>query len=267
MRALTVCELRTTQCVGPMLAWPIRAALDLQDRLLAEPHTCAAVVTGHSTPAVEDVGGASLRIALALASEHELEAGGWLFGIRRTGARQNGTASSFLPAIACVPGEHTDRGGRSRCGLAELMLMARPARWPSHEPHCAPLVTHVPAAPLRTIFPRGATLEVKPHARVTDFFPGLNAGTWLKIRMAQIADAAVALSAECDRDDANERATVATAADFEAEGEDEDALCARLVAGHGFELRTELVEQPPPDAGWLFQHFGNSGNAGVSGQR
>ena len=40
-----------------------------------------------------------------------------------------------------------------------------------------------------------------------------------------------------------------------------------LVRGHDFVLDLARVEPPPPDASWLFQHFGNSGNAGVSGQR
>ena len=86
--------------------------VQLQERLSAEPRHCTAVVTGHSTPAVEDVGGASLRIAMSLASEHRLDPGGWLFGIRRAGTDQSRVASSFLPAIACVPGEHADRGGQ-----------------------------------------------------------------------------------------------------------------------------------------------------------
>ena len=247
-----------------MLAWPVRVAVQLQERLSAEPRHCTAVVTGHSTPAVEDVGGASLRIAMSLANEHRLDPGGWLFGIRRAGVDQSNVAPTFLPAIACVPGEHADRGGQSRGGLAELMAMARPARWPSHAPNCAPLVTHVPDEPLRAVFPQGATVEVKLHAKLTDFFPGLNAGTWLKIRMAQIADAAVALSAERDCNEASEHATTIAR---ECLAGHEDALHAMLVSGHGFQLQTELVEQPPPDAGWLFQHFGNSGNAGVSGQK
>ena len=69
--ALTVCELRNSQSTGPMLAWPVREALQLQ-KLGADAGRAgayAATVAGHSTPAVADVGGASLRVVLESSAE------------------------------------------------------------------------------------------------------------------------------------------------------------------------------------------------------
>jgi hypothetical protein len=82
---------------------------------------------------------------------------------------------------------------------------------------------------------------------VTEFFIGLNAGTWLKIRMKQIADASEKYLSQ-------------------STGEMTRTDAASVLEGTGLRC-VETVEEPPPDAAWLFNHWGAGGNTGVSGQK
>ena len=91
--------------VGVSSTWPDRyAAQPVWDaslayeaqRIAAAATTCrSAVVTGHTTPNLADVGGASVRVRFDL----PLEEGGYLLGIRPLAHGHR-----WLPAIAGVPG-------------------------------------------------------------------------------------------------------------------------------------------------------------------
>ncbi|CAK9051591.1 unnamed protein product [Durusdinium trenchii] len=81
-----------------------------------------------TTPAVRDIGGASICIRLEEKDAAEGEAahlvalreGGYLLGL------QGPSAGVFLPAVAGVPcREGLDRSGQSRIGLAECMVFGR----------------------------------------------------------------------------------------------------------------------------------------------
>ena len=227
------CRLLTTQGVVGLSAtapnagsaqpvWP--AALVRQAQLLAAaagPPALAAVM-GHTTPNVADVGGASLRLRFA----DPLAEGGYLLCVRPT------QSSQWLPAIAGVPGERgPDDHGNFRPGLAELMVLGRPVHESPHE------LTIVPHATLAQAFPAGAELEVVVIERVTDFFLGLNAGQWLKIRIAQISDGGLAYL----------RSTAA---------EDVETTAAEVLAGTGLQS-TGINEPPPTDASYLHHFYGN----------
>jgi len=80
--------------------------------------------------------------------------------------------------------------------------------------------------------------------RVTDFFLGLNAGQWLKIRVAQISDGA----------------TAALQQQLESRADAVGALCAGVVASEVLEgtglQAAATVERPPQDAQHLHHFFG-----------
>ncbi len=211
-------------------------------------------VEGHTTPAVRDIGGASLRVRLT-GDNAGLE-GGYILALSA------GHGARPIPAIAGVPGRSgKDRHGRSREGLAEVMLLARPAlgsrAWPPPSP--APEqqdltdVTHLTFLDTPTLValaPPGRTVEVTVLAQATDFFLGLNAGRWLAIRMGEICTAAEELG-------------VAEGSDLsDKEGLNDDMLGV-FFDSTGLVPDT-TVEPPPEDAAHLFD--GLSGNAGVSGQ-
>ena len=98
--------------------------------------------------------------------------------------------------------------------------------------------------------------------RVTDFFLGLNAGTWLKVRMQQISEASLA------RVEAMEPGAAALglpAKDSSISVAEEGGI-AELLEGTGLAV-DDLVEAPPEDSQWLFEYWGAGGNTGVSGQK
>jgi hypothetical protein len=144
---------------GLELAWSIDVALAFQRLCETSPSSSRldAEVTGHTTPAVADIGRGSLRVRFLgrkkgedAASAHApaFPTGGLLLGVRRkptrlssfdddesfSSAKTQGTARRrvhdpfrFLPAIAAAPGDRgPDRYDASRDGLAELVVMARP---------------------------------------------------------------------------------------------------------------------------------------------
>ena len=77
-------------------------------------------IIGYSTCAVRDVGGASIRIRFD--DTRALQSGGYLFMLKNQSNFHSG-----LPAIACIPGNTPDRRGNSREGLAECIVMGKPA--------------------------------------------------------------------------------------------------------------------------------------------
>jgi hypothetical protein len=158
----------------------------------------------------------------------------------------------LLPAIAAVPGDKgLDRYERSREGLAECVVMCRAIQTSDGGAPESDGITFLHHEALQQIFPVGGQVEVHVIARVHDFFLGLNAGTWLKIRMQQIAQAA---EHHMQQNHSTQLASwqCATA---------EDVLRAGGLA------MSRHVEPPPADAAYLFDHWGSGGNAGVSGQR
>ena len=93
--SLTRPDRRAAQPVWP--ASLAREAQRLSADLAAAASSSSAVVTGHTTPNLADVGGASVRLRLA----QPLGEGGYLLGIR---SREH--AHGWLPAVAGVPGAH-----------------------------------------------------------------------------------------------------------------------------------------------------------------
>jgi hypothetical protein len=82
--------------------WPASLACAAQ-HIAAESTAAAcstAIVTGHTTPNVADVGGASVRLRL----DQPLREGGYLLGIRPLAHERR-----WLPAIAGVPGPSQSR--------------------------------------------------------------------------------------------------------------------------------------------------------------
>ena len=132
-------------------------------------------------------------------------------------------------------------------GLAELMVMARPVVPSTETSGPADLggverITFLAEEHLEDLFPVGSTLQVAELSRITNFFLGLNAGRWLTIRMSEVASK-------------GEQAFPP------AEGSlDEFARGTPVVYSNE-------IEPPPPDAAYLFEHWGLSGNGGVSGQK
>lgn len=226
---------------------PLAAAHSAQR--LAERHAVRGMllrgkVFADTTPAVQDIGGASICIQL---EEHggdggrlvELLDGGYLMAVR-----PEGRGTGFLPAVAGVPGRQgLDRAGRSRIGLAECLVMARPVRLAEDaEGH----VTFLHDAALRGWLSDEKIVDVVLLARVTDFFLGLNAGTWLRIRISDIASASA-------------RWLVGAGCLGESGTFDE------LLNAAGLDLANE-VEPPPEDASQLWHFWGGGGNTGMSGQ-
>ena len=110
------------------------------------PHCQNHRLSGHTTPALADVGCASVRLRFCDGGESKakpIEDGGYLLalmkgpesmprsihGVEMQGAsnRQNDISPGVLPAIAAVPGEKgLDRYMKCRKGLAECVVMSRP---------------------------------------------------------------------------------------------------------------------------------------------
>lgn len=87
--------------------------------------------------------------------------------------------------------------------------------------------------------------------RITDFFLGLNAGQWLKIRVAQISDGALSwLKTRADTNDsgcATVRRTI---------------TATELLKDTGLRPLLGATEQPPVDSRHLHHFFGNFGAQG-----
>lgn len=158
----------------------------------------------------------------------------------------------LLPAIAAIPGNKgLDRYEMSRKGLAECVVMCRAIQMSDGSAPESDGITFVHHEALQQMFSEGDSVEVHVIARVHDFFLGLNAGTWLKIRMQQIAQAA-------QHHVQQHHSTLLASSDCSTA---EDVLRA------GGLVMKRQVDLPPPDAAYLFDHWGAGGNSGVSGQR
>ena len=194
-------------------------------------------INGYTTPAVRDVGAASLR--LQFPKELDVRSGGYLLGIRAEGHL------AYLPAIAGVPwDEGLDRYGASRRGLAELVIMGRPL---DEDAYPGQYVTFFPEDVLTELYPKQKQAEVVVIGRLTDFFLGLNAGRWLLIRMTQLCNASSRHLASAPNRDSS----------FDA-----------LLSGSGIAFdASEGPQAPPEDKSYLFHHHALSGNGGISGQR
>jgi len=226
---------------------PVRVAHALRAKASECPCRIAEV-QGYTTPAVRDVGGASLRLRF---EGHPPEAGGYILAVRpRLHHHDQNEINHWIPAIAGIPGDvGKDRYGQSRVSLGELMLLARAVAAGEGRLRSCCLdevdhVTFLPTEVLEQHYPIGLELEVSFVERATDFFLGLNAGRWLAIRMDQIASAAnLALCGE----------------------EQHNIRYLDFMKGTHFEATmSNLVTPPPEDATHLFD--GLSSNAGVSGQ-
>ena len=82
--------------------------------------------------------------------------------------------------------------------------------------------------------------------RATDFFLGLNAGQWLKIRIAQIAEGA--------------RGHLAAASGASGPTQDPPGAVPQALVEALREVGlapTGTTEPPPPDAAHLFHYYGN----------
>jgi hypothetical protein len=258
----------------------------------SQPLLLHAQVTGFTTPNVAAVGGASVRLRLLSDTQQQwpqsrppllLPDGGYLVALREAGGAavvdqhtQWKKRRQWLPAIAGVPGERgPDDHGNYRVGLAECMVFGRPVDPGSWNPctneqlvaaeddeeavkdgATAPApaeVTVLHEETLRELLPCGATVEVLPLCRVTDFFLGLNAGQWLKLRLQQIAaDSRSYLETSC--------ATAELRRTITCKGlcsEPEDELMA-LLEGTGLVLqRTTRPEPPPPNCAEEHYFYGN----------
>lgn len=249
-------ELTHTWLRNPLLPslplWAARASQARAQRLHAlggaDDSVLSSRVTGFTTPAVSDLGGASLRVRF-LASSHStssaVQDGGYLLACRAS------PDSQWLPAIAGVPGKHgLDRFREGRENLAELMVLARPLDCgDGGASGTAQRVTFLHEPALRAIFPVDSALEIVILHRCTNFFLGLNAGRWLTIRMTEIAK----FSAECLDNDLDR-----------ACDKEEQEVAAFL---EGTPLRLAFsTEDPPQDSAYLFEHMALSGNGGVTGQ-
>ncbi|CAD7966392.1 unnamed protein product [Amoebophrya sp. A25] len=246
-------------------------------------------VMGYTTPAVRDIGGASLRISGLSGS---WKAGGYLLGIRFPRAHAHshlyppfeGGNSGWLPAIAGVPNEQgLDRYGNSRKGMAEIMVMARPivareGKDLHHDDHSNNKkiigFSFLPEEILREASVAGGDIEVMEIERVTDFHLGLNAGRWLCLRMSQICkeNSFVRRGEEQrgtkdDGDGVDAPTSKKEQVDEAKSEEDQDTSTEEFFKSTGLVFDRTKLEEPPMDASYLFDHLGGSANAGVSGQK
>lgn len=227
---------------GLHVQWPARVIRQAQDEA-ARLHSSAsavwsAIVIGHTTPNLADIGGSSVRLRFDCRStEGCLQDGGYVFGLRPLPLhRVHNAAFRWLPALAGVPGERgPDDHGNFRQGLAECLVLGRPIEG---RPSAA---TFLHDAPLQEAYPTGLLVEVVVLARVTDFFLGLNAGQWLKIRILQIANAGEQLLGK--------RYGVGPC-------REEAATLESVLEGSGF-APCHRAEPPPEDASYLHHYYGN----------
>ena len=281
---------------GLELAWSFGVASAFQRLCETSTSSFDAEVTGHTTPAVADVGRGSLRVRFSrshVGDETSFPTGGLLLGVRRLNSRESPSSREddlrsstlffrvdatrtsveprprFLPAIAAAPGARgPDRHGASRDGLAELVVMARPlvtdrgdaskSKSKSSEKNAHSLmVTSLDDAALRAWLPVSARAEVVVVRRVTGFHLGLNANRWLKIRMREIADGVAGAVADAR-----------TREDFFAPLDADDAsFFEPFYRGTGLVLDPSgAVHDAPAGASYEFEHWGAGGNTGVSGQ-
>eukprot|EP00948_MAST-09A_sp_MAST-9A-sp1_P003689 g3689.t1 len=228
---------------------PLPVAHNVQEACKTKECSIATVM-GYTTPAIEDIGGSSLRIKF----DDILKSGGYILGIRpRSGTK----VQDFLPAIAGIPGEKgLDRNANSRDGFGELMILARPLHKPESDDKIMPRVTFLPEDVLQKLYPESSTVEIVVLDSLTDFFLGLNSGRWLLIRLNQLCQA------------------TESAYDNNIVTDSSSSLETTTCFQHFLENTNiafnpqDLPEDPPTDKSWLFNHYvGSSSSLGVSGQK
>jgi len=243
-----------SKCTTFFPAWSLSTVLasgkHIDDQLeSSKAHVVGALVEGHTTPAVADIGAASVRLRLVQKQNVSIQGmdlplkdGGYLLGIRSSMQGRR-----FLPAIAGVPGKQgLDRYGGSRIGLAECIVMGRPVTDGT--------ATVLPDDVLQKWLPTGSDVEVVVLGKLTDFYLGMNAGTWLRIRIDELAKKGETwVCQHCSQflpTEENTRAPETGTVMLEGTG-----LMASGEVGPGIE-----------DSSAAFQYWGGSGNSGVSGQ-
>jgi hypothetical protein len=196
------------------------------------------------------VGGASVRLRHLGGEGNFLPDGGYLLGIRvaREGA-------GWLPAIAGVPGDRgPDDHGSYRRGLAELMVFGRPLDKDGVQ---GPAVTTLHEEALAQLMPVGSQVDAVVLERVTDFFLGLNAGQWLKIRLGQISDASLEFLGKQHHRQEQQHHHHHHQQQQQREQTDQGRIAdgcahAQLLEGTGLDL-LDGVEPPPPDSRHKFE--------------
>jgi len=162
----------TTPSFQMPVQWELGIAMRLVQLADSAQHQVTASVEGYSTPSTVDVGGASLRLRFSTEKHREHLILGGQGSITLCVRRNRG---QWLPAIAGVPGHHSDRAGIPRHGLLEVMIMARPTSKGG--------ITFVPEDALRAWIPIGAELEFAPLKRLGDFHIDDGSGPWLRDRI------------------------------------------------------------------------------------
>ena len=242
-------KLTTVACMrSPLLPrLPLAHAIKAQT-LCKNKLPLKANIEGYSTPAVSDVGGASVRIKFDNKNNNldSFISGGYLLGIRNN---KNLNSQDFLPAIAGIPWEKgLDRDGKSRIGLGELMVLARPLNGKKD-------VTFLPKKVLQELYPTHSTVDIVLLKHCTDFFLGLNAGRWLMLRMSELCEKSSKFLIN------EEKTNIDT-------NINEEVKFQTLLNNSGISWDpTENPEDPEPDQAYLFHHYNLSGNGGISGQK
>eukprot|EP00929_Paragymnodinium_shiwhaense_P049716 TRINITY_DN25054_c0_g1_i2.p1 TRINITY_DN25054_c0_g1~~TRINITY_DN25054_c0_g1_i2.p1 ORF type:complete len:292 (+),score=53.91 TRINITY_DN25054_c0_g1_i2:70-945(+) len=181
---MTVAVSATRRSFQMPLEWSVETAVELA-RLAQNSPTVSACVRGFSTPSTADVGCASIR--LSIRQEELVEHGGVAleaFGQQGSVALaiRRKAADAWLPAVAGVPGHHTDRQGVPRHGLLEVVIMGRPEQKGG--------VTFLHEAALRAWVREGDAVEVAPIRRLGDFHIDDGSGPWLRDRICHTASQA-----------------------------------------------------------------------------
>ena len=283
---------------GLELAWSFGVASAFQRLCETSTSSFDAEVTGHTTPAVADVGRGSLRVRFSRShsgDETSFPTGGLLLGVRRSTRespscreddRQTSTRSAgatrrveprprFLPAIAAAPGARgPDRHGVSRDGLAELVVMARP------------LVTDRGDAskPPRPESTRGAKKNAREKSALVTSLDDAALRAWLPVSarvevvvVRRVTGFHLGLNAnrwlkirmrEIADGVAGAVADARTREDFFAPLDADDAsFFEPFYRGTGLVLDPSgAVHDAPAGASYEFEHWGAGGNTGVSGQ-
>lgn len=252
------------------LEWPLSLALALQQRCagVAEKEVFRGAVCGQSSPSIQGVGRGAVQVKLADADAERLHrigvkrdmgAGGFVVGIRRAQASYMPLRNSnhvWLPGIAGVSGHHPDRSGTSRYGLAEIAIMARPLSSP--DPPVGSKTRHLPTGPAVTCLSHTTVCDWLPHGTPIDvvilgkgapFIP--HSPRWLKVRMRMVADGALGVMREGERE--NTKTHGDTYNYWRAEAGQRTASFAQLLDGSGL-VMDPTVEAPVPYSMMEKQH-------------
>ena len=288
---------------GLELAWSFGVASAFQ-RLCAASTSSSrfgAEVTGHTTPAVADVGRGSLRVRFMRPHDGDdalglrrFPTGGLLLGVRRSRSVSGSSSEDvlfarekseregsprrwvepshrFVPAIAAAPGKRgEDRHGESRDGLAELVVMARPLVIDARDSETDGDVgfRDVRASAKPTAAPRFVTSLDDAALRLW-----LPVGAPVELAVVRrVTGFHLGLNANRwlkirMREIADGVAGVASVADARKSAPGARASTAAFYRDTGLVLDPSgAVHDAPAGAAFEFEHWGAGGNTGVSGQ-